>query len=149
MNSKQLKNIIEQIQKNEGIKLANIAKTASINRSYLSTLINDEEIKEVEDAYIGKISKHYPAYFNQQKQTDKNKLDQILANLDELRGYTIAILTGQSAGHEVIMGSLDRLEQNPEGSLSSAADKLALKLAERMNVIQKGKKADMGRSYKD
>lgn len=142
MNSRELKNIIEQIQKAEGIKIAQIAALSGVNRSYLSTLINSEVAKDIEDAFVGKISKHFSEYFhNKQKPTDKNKIDQILANLDELRGYTIAILTGQSAGHEVIMGSLERMEEKPEGSFSAAADKLALQIAERLNKIQKGKKA--------
>ena len=36
------------------------------------------------------------------------------------------------------MGALDRLEEKPEGSLSAAADKLALQLAQRMKAIQRG-----------
>jgi rRNA-processing protein FCF1 len=61
-----------------------------------------------------------------------------MASLKEIRGIAISILTGQSAGQEVIMGALDRLEEKPEGSLSAAADKLALQLAQRMKVIQRG-----------
>lgn len=143
MNNRELENIIEEIKKGEGLKIIGIAKKAKVNRSYLSTMINSEEIKEVDAAYIGKLSNAFPTYFgNQQKTTDdKDRLDRILASLDELREYTVAILTGQSAGQEVIMGSLDRLEKNPAGSLSSAADKLALQLAERIKVIRKDKKA--------
>jgi hypothetical protein len=140
MNNKDLKKIIGAIQKGEGIKIKAIAENAIINRSYLSSLINSRETKEVEDPLIGKIRKAYPAYFDQQKPTERSKIDEILASLTLLQGYTISILTGQSAGHEVIMGALDRLEKNPEGSLSSAADKLAIQLAERLSIIQTGKK---------
>lgn len=139
MDNWQLKDIIEEIQKGEGMDLTEIANKAEIDRSYLSSFINSKKKKPATDAYVGKISKHFPAYFKKQhKTTDQSKIDEILASLDELRGYTIAILTGQSAGHEVIMGSLDRIEEKPEGSLSAAADKLALQLAQRMNAIQKG-----------
>jgi plasmid maintenance system antidote protein VapI len=141
MNNRELKNIIEQIQKGEGLKITKIATESGIGRSHLSTLINDEEVKDVDNALIGKLSKQYPTYFNGQNQTDLNKVEQILANLKEIREYAITLITGQTAGHEVIMGALDRLEKNPEGSLSEAADKLALRLAERLNVIQTGKKA--------
>ena len=140
MHYQQLNKIIEAIQKKEGIDLTEIAKRADVDRSYLSSFIHGKKGPEATDAYIGKISKPFPAYFDgQQKTTDKNKLDEILANLKEIQGYAISILTGQSAGNEVIMGALDRIEQNPEGSLSSAADKLALQLAERMHMIQTGK----------
>jgi len=146
MNNRELKNIIEQIQQGEGHKLIKIAKESGIGRSHLSTLINDEEIKEVELPLIGKLIKRYPNYFKGQNQTDLDKEDQILANLKEIREYAITLITGQTSGHEVIMGALDRLEKNPEGSLSEAADRLALKLAERLNVIQTGKKAGTHKS---
>lgn len=138
MNNRELKNIIDQIQEGEGHKLTQIAKDSGIGRSYLSTLIHDDEVKEVETPLLGKLSKQYPSYFKGQKQTDANDLDKIMASLKEIRGLAISILTGQSAGQEVIMGALDRLEENPEGSLSAAADRLALHLAQRMKVIQKG-----------
>lgn len=135
MNNRELQNIIERIQTGEAKKITAIAKIAGVNRSYLSSLINNKETVEVEAPFIGKISKAFPAYFNtQQKPTD----DKLLSSLKEIRELAIAILTGQSAGQEVIMGALDRLEEKPEGSLSAAADKLALQLAQRMNAIQKG-----------
>jgi hypothetical protein len=142
MNNKELKNIIKQIEKTEGIKLAKIASMAEVNRSYLSTTINNKETKNVEDAFIGKIAKRFPAYFNQHKQTD-GATSEIMVNLNEIRGYIISILTGQTAGQKLMMNSLDRLEKNPEGTLSSEADKLALMLAERLNRIEKGRKAGM------
>jgi hypothetical protein len=145
MNNRQLKNIIDQIQKGTGHKLTQIAKKSEVGRSYLSTLINEEEIKEVESALIGKIANQYPKYFSEQNRTDIDKIDLILSSLKEIREYAITLITGQTAGHEVIMGALDRLEKNPEGSLSEAADKLALKLAERLNVIQKGKHSSEGK----
>lgn len=138
MNNQELKDIIKEIQKGEGINLTEIAKECKIGRSHLSTLINDEEEKEVEPPLIGKISKKYPTYFKEQNRTDSDDLAIIMASLKEIRGLAISILTGQSAGQEVIMGALDRLEEKPEGSLSAAADKLALLLAQRMNVIQRG-----------
>lgn len=141
MNNRELKDIIEQIQAGTGHKLIRIAKDSGIGRSYLSTLINDETLKDVEAPLIGKLTKQYPAYFAEQKRTTDEKVDQILSSLKEIREYAISILTGQSAGNEVIMGALDRLEDNPEGSLSEAADKLAIKLAKRMTVIQTGNKA--------
>lgn len=135
MNNRELQKIIEQIQTGETVKITAIAKKAKVNRSYLSSLINSKDTIEVEPSFAGKIIKAYPAYFgNQQKPTD----DQILSNLKEIRELAIAILTGQSAGQEVIMGALDRLEEKPEGSLSAAADKLALQLAQRMRAIQMG-----------
>lgn len=145
MNNRELQRIIKEIQKTEGEKIANIALKAEVNRSYLSSLINDKATVEVEPAFFGKIAKAYPVYFkNQQKPTD-DRIDQILANLTEIREYAISLITGQAAGHEVIMGALDRLEKNPEGSLAEAADRLALKFAERLHVIQKGKKAVAGK----
>lgn len=138
MNNRELKDIIKQIQAGEGISLTEIAKECRVGRSHLSTLINDEEEKEVEPPLIGKLSKKFPIYFKEQNRTDSDDLASILASLKEIRGFAISILTGQSAGHEVIMKSLDRLEENPEGSLSAAADKLALQLAQRMKVIQMG-----------
>jgi transcriptional regulator with XRE-family HTH domain len=66
-------------------------------------------------------------------------LDEILANLKELRGYTIAILTEQQAGAKVVIGSLERLENKPEGTLSEVADKLAIKIQESLNRLQTGK----------
>lgn len=135
MNNQELKNIIEQIQTGEAIKITAIAKKAIVNRSYLSSLINNEDTIEVEPPFVGKIAKAFPSYFkDQQKPTD----DQIASSLKEIRELAIAILTGQSAGQEVIMGALDRLEEKPEGSLSAAADKLALQLAQRMKAIQMG-----------
>jgi hypothetical protein len=149
MTNRDLKNIIQQIQTKEGIDLTEIAAKVDINRSYLSSFINNKTLKPVTPVYIGKFTKHFPSYFqgskkDQQKTTETgsaDKLDDIIASLIELQGYTISILTGQSAGNEVIMGALDRLEKNPVGSLSSAADKLALQLAERLSMIQTGKKA--------
>lgn len=147
MYNRELKKIIEEIQRKEGLDLTAIAEKVSINRSYLSSFINSSTLKPVTPAYMGKFTKHFPTYFHptkgtEQKPTDPpNKIDEILANLNEIRDYTIAILTGQSAGHEVMMGSLDRLEQNTEGTLSEAADKLALKIAERLRTIQTGRKA--------
>jgi transcriptional regulator with XRE-family HTH domain len=138
MNNRELKDIIKEIQKGEGINLTEIAKESKVGRSHLSTLINDEEEKEVEAPLIGKLSKKYPTYFNEQNRTNPNELAFIMASLKEIRGIAISILTGQSAGQEVIMGALDRLEEKPEGSLSAAADKLALQLAQRMKVIQRG-----------
>jgi hypothetical protein len=143
MNNQELKNIIKRIQQKEGHKLIKIAAESGIGRSHLSTLINDEEKKEVEPSLVGKLAKRYPSYFSEQNQTDENKIDLILASLKEIREFAITIITGQTAGQEVIMGALDRLEDNPEGSLSEAADKLALRLAARLNVIQKGKKVGM------
>lgn len=148
MNSRELKNIIDQIQEKETLKVAGIAKKAIVNRSYLSTLINSEEVKAVEPAFLGKLARAFPDYFTQQKPTGNKRLDEIISSLDEIREYTIAILTGQSAGHEVIMGALDRIEEKPEGSLSAAADKLALQLSERLNVIQRGNKDGVHRSHK-
>lgn len=150
MNNRDLKNIIQQIQTKEGIDLTEIADRVKINRSYLSSFINNKVLKELTPVYMGKFTKQFPAYFqnhkgDQQKTTNsipENKIDEILASLTLLQGYTISILTGQSAGHEVMMRAMDRLEKNPEGSLSAAADKLALSLAERMSIIQTGKKAD-------
>lgn len=141
MNNRELKEIIEQIKRGTGHKITQIASDSDVSRSHLSTLINDKNLKEVDSALIGKLSNQYPKYFNGQNETQPDKLDKILASLKDIQEYTIAIITGQTAGHEVIMGALDRLEKNPEGSLSEAADKLALKLAERMTVIQMGKKA--------
>lgn len=140
MNYQELKDIIEQIQKGEGIDLTEIANKAEVDRSYLSSFIHGKKRKTATAAYIGKISKHFPAYFNkQQKTTDKgSKNDPVISSLNEIREIAIAILTGQSAGQEVIMGALDRLEEKPEGSLSEAADRLALQLAQRMNAIQRG-----------
>jgi transcriptional regulator with XRE-family HTH domain len=146
MNNRELKKIIKRIQQSEGYNLTQIATESGIGRSHLSTLINDEEVKEVESPLIGKLSKKYPAYFSEQHQTDENKIDQILANLKEIQEYAITLITGQTAGHEVIMGALDRLEKNPEGSLSEAADRLALKIVERLNAIQTGKKAGAHKS---
>lgn len=149
MNSKELKNIIDRIQVKDGLKVASIANTAKVNRSYLSTLINSNEVKEVEPAFIGKLAKAFPEYFDQQKPTTASgggkKLDEIITSLNEIREYAITLITGQTAGHEVIMGALDRLEKNPEGSLSEAADRLALKIAERLHVIQTGRHANEGK----
>lgn len=145
MNNQELKNIIKRIQQKEGVKLTEIAASSGIGRSHLSTLINGEDIKDIEPALIGKIARKYPVYFEEQKRTDEDKIDLILASLKEIREFAITIITGQTAGQEVMMGALDRLEKNPEGSLSEAADKLALRLAERLNVIQKGKKAGVGK----
>lgn len=149
MNSRQLKNIIDRIQEKEGQKVAGIAKKANVNRSYLSTLINSEEIKEVEPSFAGKLAKAFPEYFDQHKPTASGtggkKLDEIITSLNEIREYAITLITGQTAGHEVIMGALDRLEKNPEGSLSEAADRLALRIAERLHVIQTGKHANAGK----
>jgi len=133
-----LKKIIEQIQKDEGIDLTEIAARAEIDRSYLSSFIHNKREKPARDSYVGKISKHFPRHFKQHKTTDKEGKGDIETSLREIRELAIAILTGQSAGHEVIMGALDRLEENPEGSLSAAADKLALQLAQRMKAIQRG-----------
>lgn len=145
MNTKELKNIIKQIQEGEGVNLTAIAAQSGVGRSYLSTLINDNETKTVEAPLIGKLSKAYPAYFKGQNRTEQIDLEQVMASLKEIREYAISLITGQTAGHEVIMGALDRLEKNPEGSLSEAADRLALKLAERLNVIQTGKKANVSK----
>lgn len=138
MNNRELKNIIEQIQQGEGHKIIKIASESGVGRSHLSTLINDEEIKDVEHPLIGKLAKRYPLYFKGHNQTEANDVEKIMASLKEIRGIAISILTGQSAGQEVIMGALDRLEEKPEGSLAVVAGRLALELAQRMNVIQKG-----------
>lgn len=151
MTNRDLKNIIELIQKGEGIDLSTIAAKAGIDRSYLSKFINSKKEKPATDSYTGKIAKHYPSYFIKQHKTTgkiEPKNDLVLSSLKEIRELAIAILTGQSAGQEVIMGALDRLEENPEGSLSSAADKLALQLAQRMNMIQRGNDGDIHKKDK-
>jgi hypothetical protein len=66
MNNRELKYIIEAIKAGEGKELAAIAGKAKVNRSHLSTLINSNDIKEVTDSFVGKIRKHYPAYFKQE-----------------------------------------------------------------------------------
>lgn len=145
MDSYKLKNIIQKIQTGEGIDLSAIAKKAEVNRSYLSTLINSEDKKDATDSLIGKLTKAYPAYFNgQQKPTDD--IGEVLANLRELRGYAIAILTEQQAGQKVMIGSLERLEKQPEGSLSEVADKLALKILEKLNTINKSNQGAGGKA---
>ncbi len=145
MDSLKLKNIIQKIQTAEGVNLSAIAKKAEVNRSYLSTLINSEEPQDATDSLIGKLTKAYPAYFNgQQKPTDEIK--EVLANLRELRGYAIAILTEQQAGQKVMIGSLERLENKPEGSLSEVADILALKILEKLNTINKNNQGAGGKA---
>ena len=149
MNNKELDKIIKEIQKKTGKSLKAIAEKAEIDRSYLSTTINDEKIFDLEDAYIGKIANAFPTYFEKQhKPTEIASADQILSNLKEIRDFAIAILTGQMAGNEVIMDALDRLEENPEGSLSAKADKLVLQLALRMKNIQKGNHVDIRKKGK-
>lgn len=136
MSNKELDKIVKEIQKKTGKSIKAIAEEASIDRSYLSKTINDENVFELEEAYVGKIASAFPAFFNKQ-QNPTHKDDDVVFSLNEIRDYVIAILTGQMAGNEVIMGSLDRLERNPKGSLSAEADKLALQLAQRMKMIQK------------
>lgn len=148
MNNRELKNIIERIQQREGHKLTKIAKDSGVGRSHLSTLINDEKVNEVEHPLIGKLAKQYPSYFKGHNQTEANDIDKIMISLNEIREYAITLITGQTAGQEVIMGALDRLEKNPEGSLSEAADRLALKLAERLNVIQRGTRGSIHKTGK-
>jgi len=149
MTNKELDIIIKEIQIKTGMKIKAIAEKAEIDRSYLSTTINDENIFDLEEAYVGKIANAFPAFFsNQHKTTQAGSTDQILISLKEIREFAIAILTGQMAGNEVIMDALDRLEDNPEGSLSAKADKLALQLAKRMQNIQKGSHADIHKKGK-
>jgi len=143
MNNKELKKIIKKIEVGEGLKPGAIAAKADINRSYLSTLINNRETKEVEDSYIGKIAKQFPGYFNNQQKTtiDSTDIELIKANLDEILRHTQAILTGQTAGQQVIMKSLDRLEENQEGTLAEEADRLALMIEKRLKNLGRDKKA--------
>jgi hypothetical protein len=149
MSNKDLDTIIKEIQKKTGLSIKAIAEKAEIDRSYLSTTINDPQIFDLEDAYVGKIASAFPAYFSkQQKPTEPANTDKILANLNEIRDFAIAILTGQMAGNEVIMDALDRLEENPEGSLSAKADKLVLQLAQRMKKIQKGSHVEIRKKGK-
>jgi len=149
MSNKELDIIIKEIQKKTGMSIKAIAEKAEIDRSYLSTTINDPKIFDLEDAYVGKIANAFPVFFsNQQNTTQPESTDQILINLKEIRDFAIAILTGQMAGNEVIMDALDRLEENPEGSLSAKADKLALQLAKRMKNIQRGNHVDIHKKGK-
>lgn len=147
MNNQELKNIIEQIKKGEGLKLIAIADEAGVNRSYLSTMINSEDVKDIDDAFIGKLSKAFPQYLNgQQKPTIyPSDLADIISSLDEIRRHTRAILTGQTAGQQVMMKSLDRLEENQEGTLAAEADKLALMIEKRLYGIRTDKKAGAGK----
>jgi transcriptional regulator with XRE-family HTH domain len=148
MSNKELDRIIKEIQKKTGKSIKAIAEDASIDRSYLSSTINDEKVFELEDAYIGKIAKAFPSFFEKQQNPTQKGDGDIVLSLNEIRDYVIAILTGQMAGNEVIMGSLDRLEKNPKGSLSAEADRLALQLAQRMKAIQKGNREDIRKKGK-
>lgn len=142
MSNKELDKIVKEIQKKTGKSIKAIAEAASVDRSYLSSTINAENIFELEDAYVGKIANAFPSFFDKQQNPTLKISGDVMVSLNEIRDYVIAILTGQMAGNEVIMGSLDRLEKNPKGSLSAEADKLALQLAQRMKAIQRGNHED-------
>lgn len=136
MNNRELKDIIEEIQENEELGLNAIAEKAKIDRSYLSTFINAEEVKTVTDKMLSKFKRNFPEYFHAKQQ--KQHIDTIDANLKEILRHTRALLTGQTADHQIIMRSLDRLEKNPEGTLSELADKLAMQIQQRLNHPDKG-----------
>jgi len=147
MNTESLKSIINRIKVGEELTLEQIAKKAKVNRSHLSTIINSGDSMDVTGVFIGKLTKAFPQYFDSQQKPTEG-LSEILSNLKELRGYTIAILTEQQAGQEVMIGSLERLERRPAGELSALADKLAIKLQETLNRINKSTSDGDGKARK-
>ena len=138
MNSLLLKEIIEDILEKEDITLSKLASITKANRTHLSKLRNSEVELPVTANLMNKIKKHYSTYFPENQQNRQDRIDKIQASLKELKGYAIAILTGQEAGKKVIISSLERLENKPEGTLSEDADKLAIKIQESLLNIQRG-----------
>ena len=139
MNSLLLKEIIEQILEKEDITLSQLASNTKANRTHLSKLRNSKEDLPVTQNLINKISRRYPDYFAQNGQNRQDRIDKIQANLNEIKGYAIAILTEQEATQKVVLGSLERLEGKPEGALSDYADRLAIKIQESLKRINRGK----------
>lgn len=146
MTNRELGYIIKEIQKNEAIKLAPLAKRVEINRSYLSTLINSEEEKEIDEVLVGKIARQFPAYFKKQKQTvqaekiiESDISHLILTNLKELRGFAMSLAAATEAQHKVMLQSLERIEGKNPGELSALADTLTVMMIERLHIAQRGK----------
>lgn len=79
---------------------------------------------------------------NLQNAKSGDLLYEVLSNLKELRGYTIAILTRQEAGQHVMISSLERLEGKPVGTLTEVADKLAAKLQENLKKMNIGNSSE-------
>lgn len=65
MTNGELLNIIEQMGKNGGPTIGEIAANAGLNRSYLSTFINLDKSKPVTKVMLRKLRNAYPAYFGE------------------------------------------------------------------------------------
>lgn len=86
MTNRQLLNIIEEMGKNGGPKIGEIAAKAGLNRSHLSTFINLEEEKQVTNAMLRKLKKAYPKQF-----PETNKSNDGAANVLGVDKQTIVI----------------------------------------------------------
>lgn len=111
MNNRELKDIIQKIEVNEGLNLKEIAQAANADRSYMSKLLNNVEKKEVGKRLLNKLIKAFPVYFHLKQQnpqiTPAVSLDVVLEEIQygqaaiiaEIRGYG-QYLVMESAGFD-------------------------------------------------
>ncbi len=70
MNNRELLNIIEEMGKDGGPGIGEIAAKAGLNRSHLSTFINLKEEKQASPAMLRKLIKAYPGVFDEPYKTN-------------------------------------------------------------------------------
>jgi len=67
MTNRELKNIIQEIEEKERLTFKEIAEKVVLDRSNLSTFVNNEKIKPVTPRMAGKFRKHFAKYFPPEK----------------------------------------------------------------------------------
>lgn len=146
MDNRELNRILQIIQKSEGINLSKIARTAKVDRTYLSKLINLDITKPAGKNLLSKIGTAFPKYFQenneysqQKQQVDpdylallkdndrffkellKEKVMTIDSNLNTVVGASDQISLLVESARSVILESLARLEKKPEHTLMDEA----------------------------
>ena len=138
MTNHELLDIIEEIKESERTDLKGIAKKCGVDRSYLSTLVNLEEVKGLRPALLRKFGKAYPSFFGITKKPNRPNTvrrgdsaevvdilredrllfaDIIKINLTAVLETLRTVGVRQEADEEVILRSLARLEGKPENEL--------------------------------
>lgn len=82
MDSLELKNIVEEILEREKLTLGELAEKTGLNRSNLSTLLNNKDGKKVSPRTLRPLAKHFSAYFSDSNNATNNSNKDII--LDRL-----------------------------------------------------------------
>jgi predicted transcriptional regulator len=74
MTNRELRKVLNDIERKEGMTLQEIAATAGVNRSNLSTFINSTEVKKVGKRMAAKFELAFERYFTRQLYTSWDKV---------------------------------------------------------------------------